>query len=125
MTHSPLNSANRPAIDVQSIQWPALIKYFGDAELTFVRDAAAWAEDSQLASQQYHLLDRLIAADGRSYALTTGPDGKVSPVFDGNILTLEVLLEAVREHASQQGQCCVAKLAASNLAQAIGLVETI
>ncbi|HSH73942.1 MAG TPA: DUF4144 family protein [Methylophilaceae bacterium] len=105
------------------IHWPAIIHFSGDAELVFILNQSQWLEDQDLHSQHYHTADRLIDSDGNLYALTSRIDGKIVPVADGAQIALIALIDLIRAHASQDGQCCVSKFSADSIREAIAMME--
>jgi hypothetical protein len=104
------------------IDWPAFIKFFGDAELVYVPDQATWDSDPHLQGQNYHPDDLLIDADGKGFTLAR-IDGRLVPQPTATRFDLEEVLQMVRRHAAQDGACCVAKIGASSVVEAINLIR--
>lgn len=103
------------------IYWPAIISLKGDAELIQVADQAEWESDPQLHRQPYHAEDCLIDAQGNSFALVS-INGRTVPQPTGIPCRLDEVLDKVRRHCAQQGTCCVAKLSAPSIAEAIAIL---
>jgi len=101
--------------------WPAIICFHGDAELAYVPDQTAWDQNPHLHGQNFHPKDSLIDAQGNCFALNGSAD-KVHLQPTGTSLGLDEVLQLVRRHAAQDGACCVAKLSAASIAEAIALV---
>jgi hypothetical protein len=83
-------------------RWPAIIRYHGEAEVTFVSDQTEWDVDADLSCWPYGPKDEFIDSDGRVFALSyTGRPGGPGLV---NLEATERLVEArdivryVREH---------------------------
>jgi hypothetical protein len=106
-------------MESRQVAWPGIIKYSGDAELVYVASRTRWESDSALRCDHYHRDDRLIDTTGASFRLTALRDGGVMPESTGEILSLEAVVMLLKEHAAQSGACCVAKLGASSVAEAI------
>ena len=107
------------------IVWPGIVRMAGDAELTYVADQRDW----DAAGGRHHPLyaedDYLLDANGHVYRLAAIVDGQVIPEATGATLALVEVLGLVKAHAAQSGSCCVAKLYAPSIRQAIELVKSI
>lgn len=95
------------------ILWPAIIHHAGQAELIYIKDEPQWLAHVQ-TPQHFHAQDRLIDSTGHAYSLTNG-----IPNFSGRTVALDELLNLIRAHAAEAGQCCVAKFSAASIPQAI------
>ncbi len=60
-----------------------------------------------------------------STALTSTVDGRIIPEATAATRTLIEVLGLVKAHAAQSGSCCVAKLYAASIRQAIELVKSV
>ena len=105
--------------------WPAILKHSGDAELIYVSDEAEWNNDPDLYSAEYDEKDCLIDSSGNIFTLTRRECRHVNPEPSGDLITLHELLGLIKAHASQQGSCCVAKLYAPTIREAIRMVESL
>nr|WP_067295392.1 DUF4144 family protein [Marinobacterium profundum] len=106
-----------------SILFPALVQHQDDAELSFIASPDDWASRA-LETHFYRGVqpgDRLIDSQGRVYWLCcTG--AVVIPERSDELLTLPQILALVRGHAALQNSCCVGKLGARTISEAIHLV---
>lgn len=107
------------------IHWPAIIKYSNDDELTFVGSIEEWNKNPELHRFGYALEDVLVDSTGQVFALTDVNNDIVTPRKSGNGLNLDEIINLVRKHASVCGQCCISKINAGNIGNAIQLVEGI
>ena len=102
-----------------SIQWPAIVSLKGVDELLFVGSLNLWESDAEFNPARFQPGDRLIDTSGGVYSL-----GGLKPIAD-NVLSHEQVLELVRQHASVCGQCCVSKMGAPSIRDAIQMVQHI
>ncbi|MEM7259565.1 MAG: DUF4144 family protein [Pseudomonadota bacterium] len=102
------------------IHWPAIIKSGNDDELHYVAGAVEW--QALLRQAQLQLGDTLIDSQGRRFT-TNGGDLELLRYQEQ--LTLEQVLDLVRQHASVCGHCCVSKMGAPGIAQAVAMVGQI
>jgi hypothetical protein len=109
----------------RSIDWPAVIRHPDDPELTCVRSQSVWDSEADLHSFEYDDSDYLVDSSGIVYTLTRRTKNVVQPEPDGRSLALEVMLGLVKAHASQTGSCCVSKLYAPSIREAIRIVESL
>jgi hypothetical protein len=106
-----------------SIQYPALLHYQDDDELEVVSSGDDWGRKchSQAFVAAVQPGDRLIDSQGRVYSLQQS-SGQVQLQNGEEHLSVQQVLQLVRRHASLQGSCCVAKIGARSIAEAIHLV---
>jgi len=107
------------------VNWPAIIKHSGDAELIYIRDETEWNNDADLHSAVYDEADYLIDSSGNLFTLITRKNNHVHPEPTGNSIALHDLLGHIKAHAAQQGSCCVAKLYAPTISEAFKIVESL
>lgn len=107
------------------IIWPAFIKHGGDAELDYINDQATWDRDADLHASAYDASDSLIDSTGAVFSLVSRPDGKVGPRPTGEKMTLEQVLGMVKAHAAQADSCCVAKLFAPTIPDAMAMIKAL
>jgi len=107
------------------VNWPAIIKHSGDAELIYIRDETEWSNDADLQSVEYDETDYLIDSSGNLFTLTNRKNNHVHPEPTGNSIVLHDLLGLIKAHAAQQGSCCVAKLYAPTIIEAFKIVESL
>jgi hypothetical protein len=103
--------------------WPAIIHFQGDAELVCVRSQSEWQNTPHLSAACYQPEDMLIDACGAIFTLAQRENGIVSLTPSGRRLTLEHVLRLIRMHAAQDGACCVAKLSAASIVEAISMLQ--
>jgi len=108
------------------VYWPAIIKHAGDAELDYIEDGFAWEADSGLSTFNYDESDCLIDVTGAVYTLVRRDiRDRVVPEASGEIKSLEQVLGLVKAHAAQADSCCVAKLFAPTIADALAMVKAL
>lgn len=107
------------------VNWPAVIRIYGDAELIHVADQAEWEHNPDLHSADYSEADYLVDSAGDVYCLTTKTGKQVKPECSGEVRTLVEMLGLVKAHAAQSGSCCVAKLYAPSIREAIEIVASV
>lgn len=111
--------------ETQSVSWPALVVMAGDAELLYVADQRDWDAHNEPHHPACSEDDYLLDADGRVYRLSLQAEGHVVPRPAGVTRALVDVLGLVKAHAAQSGSCCVAKLYAASIRQAIELVRSV
>ena len=107
------------------VNWPAVIKFSGDAELIYVADQAEWENDPDLYSADYSEADYLVDSAGDVYRLTIKADKRVKPEWTGEARALLQMLGLVKAHAAQSGCCCVSKLHAPSIREALEIVAAV
>ena len=101
------------------ITWPAVIKFEGDNELSFIATQTEWDSDEDINSAHYGPADQLIDSKGVIYCLSDTREGVVIPELTGEQMELPAITILVREHAAQLGNCCVSKLGFYTIAEAV------
>lgn len=107
------------------ITWPAVIKFEGDDELSFVASQMAWESEEKTSRVHYDLADQLIDSHGKIYQMHVAANGSVVLKDTGNTLALSAMTGLVRKHASQLGNCCVSKIHFDSFSEAVATVETL
>jgi len=117
---------------INEINWPAIIKLVNSDELLVLESPRDWLEMACLYQHSFQEGDCLADSDGRQYKISAGqplPDSPVAqlPNLDrqNSRLTPLELLPWVRAHALAAGQCCIAKLGFTTVAQGIALVRSL
>ena len=106
--------------DNESIRWPAVIRHGDDPELSYIPDRSAWQE---FLNDDLSMDDSLIDSAGHHYSIdSSGDDPRLEAV--GSV-TLSELLGLVKAHAAHRGSCCVAKLYAPTIAEAMKIVASL
>jgi hypothetical protein len=104
--------------------WPAIIRYAGVDEVTFVHDQAQWNADLELTDFRYTSDDVLIDSQGHVHGFECGqPVGPVSLKATDQRLSPQQLSDAVQKHLSAVNQCCVSKLVFDNYAECFAMLE--
>lgn len=103
-----------------AVQWPAILKLHGADELIHIQDHEAWISDLHLQATHLTGDDYLIDTSGQRFDLPKARDGKFSA--SGDRLSLQQVIQLVRMHAAQDGACCVSKLHANSIEEAIGMI---
>ena len=107
------------------MEWPVIIKHAGDAELIYIRDQTDWENNREIQQATYHESDVLIDSRGHIFSLTTVKQQLLKPEPRDELISLEELLGLVKAHAAQNGSCCVAKLYAPTIKDALGIVASL
>ena len=102
---------------------PAFIQFHGDDELCFIASQDRLDESSHFGQTPFHPADRLVDAEGHLFSLHRDAEGHLRCARLQGQQSLEEVLQLVRRHAAQDGACCVAKLSAASIAEAIALIE--
>ncbi|WP_415890966.1 DUF4144 family protein [Neptuniibacter sp. SY11_33] len=104
------------------IKWPAIIKYHGDSELTYISSGSEWETDHDLHAVVYDADDRLIDSDGALFSLEETEDRLVMPRPVEAYFELEEMVDLIRAHFSSIGECCVSKFSIGSIAEGITTV---
>lgn len=107
------------------VQWPAVLKLHGADELIYLQNHAAWLSDGHLQTMHLTASDILIDSAGlcfkAGFHITQNRNGGF--IATGERLDLQQVIQLVRMHAAQDGTCCVAKLHASSIGDAITMLR--
>jgi hypothetical protein len=106
------------------INWPAVIKYEGDDELTHVSSEKAWLRDAATLLYNHSGDDQLIDSSGQIFNLDSLNDNKILTVDTGQRITVAALIRLVRIHASSSHRCCIEKISFHTIAEGISLVDS-
>lgn len=104
----------------KQVTWPAVVKFNNTDELLYAGSIEDWQSNSEMGGASFQAGDLLIDSAGRVYNLVTGADYN-----DQQQRTLAEVIELVRQHASVCGHCCVSKLGAPSIRDALQLVDLI
>lgn len=107
------------------VNWPAIIKHSDDPELIYISDQTEWENDVDLHYFEYDETDYLLDSTGKTYTLKEKESFYINPVPNGESKSLQEILGLVKAHAAQQGSCCVAKLYAPSIIEALKIVESL
>jgi hypothetical protein len=125
-----------------TICWPAIVRIEADAELLAVRSEAqmcdadwrdenglflpsAGGSDKESFGESYDHTPELIDSSGSVFTLRLAGDGSVAFSGTGKRYLCDEIVGLVQRHAAVQGHCCVAKIGAGSIEQAVSLVERI
>lgn len=102
--------------------WPAVIRYDGDDELTYIGSAEEWKRDAE--SHLYHHTgdDRLIDSRGRIYRIEHQDEQITISESADRRIRLDDFVRLVRIHASSAHQCCIEKINFRTIAEGIALI---
>jgi hypothetical protein len=120
------------------VAWPAVLKYRGEHELTFILDQSAWNLDAELHFFGYDPEDILIDSEGSIFSLTNQNNNFItseqseqkseqkserkSEQKSAQKIDLESVLDLIKAHESQLGACCASKLSFQSIAEAIMVI---
>ena len=107
------------------INWPAIIKHSNDPELMFVSSQTEWENDVDIQCFEYEAEDYLVDSYGKIYTLNGKVNSCINPEPSGDSKSLKEILGLVKDHAAQQGSCCVAKLYAPSITEAFKIIESL
>jgi hypothetical protein len=106
------------------INWPAVIKFDGDDELTYIGSADEWLRDAQSLLYHHKGDDYLIDSSGYIFNLEHVNDDILNPQGTGSQISLQDFIRLVRIHASNSHRCCIEKISFRNIAEGIRLVSS-
>lgn len=106
------------------ITWPAVIKYEGDEELTYIDSAEEWTRDVESHLYNHTGDDCLIDSNGHVFSLQHVHGEAINAEDNGERITLEQFIRLVRIHASNSHNCCIEKINFRNIAEGIKLVAS-
>ena len=107
-------------LPLATIIWPAVVRHGDDPELTYIADEQPLYErrGSYLNGEQ------LIDSAGKIFLLSCD-DNALDLHPTGEVMALNDFLGLVKAHAAQGGSCCVAKLHAPSIADAMAIVASL
>lgn len=106
------------------VAWPAVIKYEGADELTYIGSDAEWARDAESYLYRHDGDNVLIDRDGSVFRLERTHDGTVKTEDSGTSMPLDDFIRLVRIHASSSHRCCIEKIGFRTVAEGIDLVAS-
>ncbi len=107
-------------LPLATVIWPAVVRHGDDPGLTYIADKQALYanRDSYLNGEQ------LIDSAGKIFSLSC--DDKALDLHPtGEVMVLNDFLGLVKAHAAQGGSCCVAKLHAPSIVDAMAIVVSL
>ena len=108
-----------------AVNWPGVVLHDGDPELVYVAGLADWERDAGTPAAGYAASDCLIDASGSVFTLTAQTGQRIVLQPRGDSKSLVEMLGLVKAHAAQAGSCCVAKLYAPTIADALAIVAAL
>lgn len=121
------------SVKMSSIEWPAIVKLTQNDELLYLEHQRDWLELACLYQHHFIETDQLLDSKGQRYLISACPQ-KIHEDPVGELprllhqkqdLPLNEFIKWVQNHAQALGQCCVAKLAFTTIAQGIEIVRTL
>ena len=104
--------------------WPAIIKYIGDDELTFIENEHAWLIDPDLHYYPYTQGDKLVDSNGDVYDLPYDNNDKMVEIIKTNKTKTMAEFEAlIKNHIVSLNQCCSSKIKLSSFMDGILLID--
>jgi hypothetical protein len=107
------------------VDWPVILKHANDPELDYFDDLKTLENSIEQFGNGSFEEDYLIDSGGRVYALDTDDAGKVVLKDMDRCQSLEQVLGLVKAHAAQAASCCVAKLWAPTIREALEIVPSV
>lgn len=104
------------------LNWPAVIKYEGDDELTYIASEEQWKRDAGSHLYNHSGYNYLIDSNGHSYNLVETHGEVITPQSTGASMALQDFIKLVRIHASTVNRCCIEKIGFRSIAEGISLV---
>ncbi|HEY0268518.1 MAG TPA: DUF4144 family protein, partial [Methyloradius sp.] len=84
----------------------------------------SWEKGQYLQAIRYHASDALIDAEGSLYQLVNAANGNVRLQKLNKEASLQEVIEMIRAHSAELGECCVAKFSATSIQEAIGSIAS-
>jgi len=120
-------------VKMSDIEWPAVVKLSQNDELLYLAHQRDWLELACLYQHHFTEEDQLLDSAGHRYLISANPRTvHEDPVGELPQLLLQVqnlsltdFIKWVQNHATAQGQCCVAKLAFTTIGQGMEIVRTL
>ena len=106
------------------IDWPVVIKFDGDDELTYVDSEEEWMRDAKSHLYNHEGDDYLIDSSGHIFSLERVQDGIINTESTCKQIPLQGFIRLVRIHASNSHRCCIEKINFRNIAEGISLVAS-
>jgi len=107
------------------ISWPGVLNHADDPELDYFEDLEAFNKSVKHNIASFDEKDCFIDSRGEVYDLRYSAPGAVELQDTGERRTLEQVLGLVKAHAAQAEHCCVAKLWAPTIRDAITIVRAV
>jgi hypothetical protein len=79
-----------------------------------------WDKDPAIRDTQFQSADRLYDAQGREYLIHQPFIGELEA--SGLTISIDEAIQLIRQHASQDGACCISKLGANSFKEAFNII---
>ena len=106
------------------INWPVVIKFDGDDELTYVDSEEEWMRDAESHLYNHKGDDYLIDSSGHIFSLEHMQNGIINAESTCAQILLQDFVRLVRIHASSSHRCCIEKIYFRDIAEGISLVAS-
>ena len=106
------------------IEWPAVVKYEGDDELTYIGSENEWMRDSGSHLYNHTGTSFLIYSKGAIFSLIDNETGTISLHVSGDKMSVEDFTRLVRIHASTVNRCCIEKISFRDIADGVKLIDS-
>ncbi len=108
------------------IIWPAILRFNGDDELSFIFDQNEWKTDSDLYFHSYAEGDEFIDSQGKIYDLAFDEINKVVELKEtGATISIREFEQLVKKHMVQLNQCCISKFQLSSYQEGMMIVRQV
>ncbi|WP_122034742.1 DUF4144 family protein [Aliivibrio sp. EL58] len=105
------------------VVWPAIVKFEGDSELDYISSESEWKIESELHYLGYQDKDILVDSTGAIFSLNDPINNMTKIISTNKTITMDILLELIKEHQSSLGLCCAAKVGFDSIKGAIESVK--
>jgi hypothetical protein len=106
------------------IDWPAVIQYEGDDELTYIASEEEWARDSATYLYNHTGNSFLIDSKGDIFSLGSNESDAATISNTGDRISLGGFIRLVRIHASTVNRCCIEKISFRTIADGVKLIDS-
>ena len=107
------------------ISWPGVIQHADDPELDYFENPEAFENSAMGSVSAFDENTLFIDSEGHVYELRYTDSGTTQLRDTGKHRTLEQVLGLVKAHAAHAEHCCVAKLWAPTIHDAISIVRSV
>ena len=105
-----------------TITWPAMVKYAGESELTYIRNQLDWECDADLDVFDCDEGDLLIDSKGQVFALSNRNADSIVATPDDQTLSCAEVAELIRNHFSSVGECCISKFRPGSIEECLRIL---
>ena len=106
------------------VTWPAIFKYIGYDELTFIETEHEWKHDPDLHFHPYTKGDQMLDSNGDLFDIPYDDKEKMVKIVKTNkAKTMSEFEILIKNHMVSLNQCCSSKIKLSSFKDGILLVE--